>query len=387
MSEAGARPLARTPLYDLHRERGARMTAFAGYEMPLHYPPGILAEHRQCRSAAALFDVSHMGQAWLGADSDVAGALETLVPGDIAGLAPGAMRYTVLLNDRGGIEDDLIVARPDARERLALTVNAARKAADYRRIGAALAGRAQLEPAMELALLALQGPLAEQALAALSPAARGLRPMVSARLAIDGTACTVGRSGYTGEDGFEISVPANRAAGVARRLLERPEVGLAGLGARDALRLEAGLCLYGQDLDETVSPVEAGLAWTVPARRRAAGDFPGATRIARELADGPARRRVGLLPEGRIAARAGAAVLDDGSRPVGAVTSGGFSPALGRPIAMGYVATPHSAPGARLAVSIRGKETACRVAALPFVPRRAGARRGGARRETGETTP
>lgn len=387
MSKAGPNPLARTPLYDLHRERGARMTAFAGYEMPLHYPSGILAEHRQCRSAAALFDVSHMGQAWLDADSDVAGALETLVPGDIAGLAPGAMRYTVLLNEQGGIDDDLIVTRADARERLALTVNAGRKAADYRRIGAALAGRARLEPASGLALLALQGPLAEQALAALCLAAHDLRPMVSARLAVDGTACAVSRAGYTGEDGFEISVPANRAADVARRLLERPEVGLAGLGARDALRLEAGLCLYGQDLDETTSPVEAGLAWTVPARRRAAGDFPGAARIARELADGPARRRVGLLPEGRIAARAGAAVLDVHSRPIGAVTSGGFSPTLGRPVAMGYVATPHSAPGARLVVSIRGKETACRVAALPFVPRRAGGRRGGARRETGESTP
>ncbi len=387
MSDAGPKRLERTPLYELHRERDARMTAFAGYEMPLHYAGGILAEHRQCRSAAALFDVSHMGQAWLSADSDVAGALETLAPGDIAGLAPGAMRYTVLLNEQGGIIDDLIVTRPDARERLALTVNAARKAADYRRIGDALAGRARLEPAAGLALLALQGPRAEAALETLCPAARDLRPMVSARLAIDGTACTVSRSGYTGEDGFEISVPANRAADVARLLLERPEVGLAGLGARDVLRLEAGLCLYGQDLDETVSPAEAGLAWTIPARRRAAGDFPGAARIARELADGPARRRVGLLPEGRIPARAGAAILDSHSRPVGKVTSGGFSPVLGAPIAMGYAAAAHSAPGARLALSIRKKETPCRIAALPFVPRRAGGRRGGATRATGEATP
>ena len=372
MSGTRQTALRRTPLHALHAELGARMTGFAGYEMPLHYPGGILAEHRRCREAAALFDVSHMGQAWLSAGSDVAGAFETLVPGDIAGLAPGAMRYTLLLNDEGGALDDLIVTRPDSRERLGLVVNAARKAVDYRHIGERLAGRARLEPAEGLALLALQGPRAAAALAALCPAAPDLGFMTTAALAIDGIACTVGRSGYTGEDGFEISVPANRAGDVAQRLLAHPDVTPAGLGARDVLRLEAGLCLYGQDLDETTSPVEAGLAWTVAARRRAAADFPGAARILRELADGPARRRVGLRPEGRVPARAGAAVRDRRARPVGRVSSGGFSPCLGAPVAMGYVDAAHTAPGVELVVSIRDREAACRVAALPFVARRAG---------------
>ena len=369
-SDADRTTLARTPLHALHRELGARMTAFAGYEMPLHYPGGILAEHRRCRSAAALFDVSHMGQAWLDADSGAAGALESLVPGDIAGLAPGAMRYTLLLDESGGIVDDLVVSRPGAGERLALTVNAARKAADYRLLADRLAGRARLEPAEELALLALQGPRAEAVLAALCPAAAGLRFMRSARLAVGGAACTVSRSGYTGEDGFEISVPARRAEDLARRLLAHPDAAPAGLGARDMLRLEAGLCLWGQDIDETTSPVEAGLAWTIPARRRAARDFPGAARITREIADGPARRRVGLRPEGRIPARAGAPLLDRRARPIGRVTSGGFSPVLGAPIAMGYVDAAHAAPGSEIAVAIRGREAACRTAELPFVPRR-----------------
>ncbi len=379
--------LARTSLHPLHLELGARMVAFAGYEMPLHYTDGILAEHRHCRAAAVLFDVSHMGQAWLSADSDVAGALETLAPGDIAGLAPGAMRYTVLLNEQGGVIDDLIVARPDLRERLALVVNASRKAVDYRHVGERLAGRARVEPAGGLGMLALQGPGAEAALAALCPAAGGLRFMGRARLAIDGIACVVSRSGYTGEDGFEISVPANRACDVARLLLARPGVTPAGLGARDVLRLEAGLCLYGQDLDETTSPVEAGLAWTIPRRRRSAGDFPGAERILRELARGSARRRVGLLPEGRIPARAGAAVRDRRGRPVGKVCSGGFSPALGAPIAMGYVEAAHGEPDTCLALSIRGKDVPCRVAALPFVAHRTRGRGGAASTVTRERAP
>lgn len=378
--------LARTPLHALHLELGARMVAFAGYEMPLQYPGGILAEHRQCRDAAALFDVSHMGQAWLAAETDAAAALETLVPGDIAGLAPGEMRYTLLLNDEGGAIDDLIVARPGSAERLSLIVNAARKAQDYRHIGERLAGRARLEPAEGLALLALQGPRAEGALAALCPAARGLRFMSSARLAVDGIACTVARSGYTGEDGFEISVPASRAGDVARLLLAHPDVEPAGLGARDVLRLEAGLCLYGQDLDETTSPVEAGLAWTVAPGRRRAADFPGAARILGELAEGPARRRVGLRPEGRAPVRAGAAILDRRGRQVGTVTSGGFSPRLGAPVAMGYVAAAHGDPDAALFASVRGKEVACRVGALPFVAHRT-RRRGGGSTTRRERTP
>lgn len=373
MSESASAGLRRTPLHALHLELGARMVAFAGYEMPLSYPGGILAEHRQCRGKAALFDVSHMGQAWLVADSGAAEALETRVCGDIAGLTPGAMRYTLLLNDGGGSVDDLIVTRPDAGERLSLVVNASRKDTDYRHLAERLAGRARVEPAEGLALLALQGPRAAAALAALCPAADGLRFMRSAQLALDGIACTVSRSGYTGEDGFEISTPANRAGDVARRLLAHPDVGPAGLGARDVLRLEAGLCLWGHDLDETTSPVEAGLAWTIPARRRKAADFPGAARILRELAEGPARRRVGLRPEGRVPARAGAAILDRRGRPAGKVTSGGFSPTLGTPVAMGYVDGAHGETGAELAISVRGRNAPCRTVALPFVARRAGA--------------
>ena len=372
MRESASGGLRRTPLHALHLELGARMVAFAGYEMPLSYSGGILAEHRQCRGKAALFDVSHMGQAWLAADSDVAGALETQVCGDIAGLTPGAMRYTMLLADDGGTVDDLIVTRPDASERLALVVNASRKETDYRRLAERLAGSARIEAADGLALLALQGPRAAMALAALCPAAVELRFMRSAQLALDGIACTVGRSGYTGEDGFEISMPANRAEDVARRLLAHPEVGPAGLGARDVLRLEAGLCLWGQDLDETTSPVEAGLEWTIPRRRRTAADFPGAKRILRELAEGPPRCRVGLRPAGRVPARAGAAILDRRGRPVGKVTSGGFSPGLGAPVAMGYVDRAHSEPDTELALSVRGRNALCRVAALPFVARRAG---------------
>jgi aminomethyltransferase len=346
------------------------MVAFAGYEMPVDYGTGILAEHGHTRERASLFDVSHMGQAWLGAKSDVAGALERLVPGDIRALAPGGMRYSMLLDDHGGIVDDLVVVRPGEGERLLLVVNAATKETDYAFISRRLEGRAGVEPAERLALLALQGPSAAAVLERFCPAAAGLAFMGAAQLAVEGISCTVSRSGYTGEDGFELSVPANRARELAERLLDQPEVLPAGLGARDSLRLEAGLCLYGHDIDRTTSPVEAGLAWTVSKRRRAAADFPGAARILRELADGPARRLVGLRPEGRAPARAGTGVVDSLGLTIGKVTSGGFAPTLGAPVAMGYVPREHAAPGTAVKLAVRERLVAATVARLPFVPHR-----------------
>ena len=368
-SQPSAPPL-RTPLYELHRLLDARMVAFAGWDMPVQYAGGIIAEHLHTRAAAALFDVSHMGQAWLEADSDVAGAMETLCPSDIRALAPGRMRYTVLLNDDGGIRDDLVVSKPAEGERLMLVVNAGSADKDYAYIAERLAGRARVEPASGKALLALQGPRAAAVIARLCPAATALGFMTCAQLAIEGISCVVSRSGYTGEDGFEISVPANRARDLAERLLAEPEVRPAGLGARDSLRLEAGLCLYGHDLDETTSPVEAALAWTVARRRRAEGGFPGAARILGELVDGPARLRVGLRPEGRAPAREGARIHDSMGLAVGTVTSGGYGPTVGGPIAMGYVAAAHAAPGTRVTLAVREREVPAEVAALPFVPHR-----------------
>ena len=362
--------LKRTPLHDLHRALGARMVPFAGYEMAVQYGAGILAEHAHTRERASLFDVSHMGQAWFDAKADVAGALERLVAGDIRALAPGRMRYTLLLDDGGGIVDDLMVVRPGAGERLLLVVNAAGKETDYAFISQRLEGRAGVEPAERLALLALQGPLAAAVIERFCPAAAGLAFMGAAQLAVEGVSCTVSRSGYTGEDGFEISVPANRARELAERLLEQPEVMPAGLGARDSLRLEAGLCLYGNDIDRTTSPVEAGLAWTIGTRRRTAADFPGAERILRELADGPARRRVGLRPQGRVPARAGTGVVDSLGMTIGKVTSGGFAPSVGAPVAMGYVPREHAAPGTAVKLAVRERLVAATVAPLPFVPHR-----------------
>lgn len=362
--------LRKTPLHALHRELGARMVPFAGYDMPVQYPDGIIAEHTHTRTAAGLFDVSHMGQAWLAADQDVAGALETLVPSDIRALEPGQMRYTLLLNDNGGIIDDLIVGRPSQSERLVLVVNAARKETDYSYIGERLMGRAALEPADRMALLALQGPAAATVLERLCPAVASLQFMMFAQLAVDGISCAVARSGYTGEDGFEISVPANRAVDLARKLLQQSEVRPIGLGARDTLRLEAGLCLYGHDIDETTSPIEASLAWTVARRRREAADFPGAAKILREIAEGPARRRVGLRPEGRAPAREGSRILDHLGLPVGVVTSGGFGPTVGAPVTMGLVQTAHAASGGDLRLAIRDKLVPAEVVPLPFVAHR-----------------
>ncbi len=363
-----AATLKQTPLHALHRELGARMVSFAGYDMPVQYPAGIIAEHRHARDAAGLFDVSHMGQAWLEADDDAGAAFEALVPSDIRGLAPGAMRYTLLLNEAGGIRDDLIATRLDAdRRRLFLVVNAACKEADFGHIAGALGGRARLSPVDDRALLALQGPRSTTVLARLNPAVAELAFMTMTELDLAGTPCQVSRSGYTGEDGFEISLPAAAAAAFARGLLEAPEVEPIGLGARDSLRLEAGLCLYGHDINTTTTPVEAGLLWTIAKHRREPADFPGGAAIRAQLADGPRRRRVGLLPQGRIPAREGTAITDAGGRSIGVVTSGGFGPSVEAPVAMGYVATDHAAPDTEVTLVVRGKPVPARVVKLPFV--------------------
>jgi aminomethyltransferase len=363
----------RTALYPLHVELGARFTPFAGYEMPVQYRNGILAEHLHTRSLAGLFDVSHMGQAFLdGPDHETtARALENLTPADIVGLAPGRQRYTQLLNADGGIVDDLMATRPPgANGCIALVVNAERKTADFAALRAALPANVVLTVADDAALVALQGPAAASVLARLAPGA-GVETMAfmsSRPLALDGFDVTVSRSGYTGEDGFEISLPAQDAEGFARRLLAESEVEPIGLGARDTLRLEAGLCLYGHELDETTDPVEAGLTWSIPKRRRAEGGFPGAARIQAALADGPPRKRVGLRLLGRAPARAGAEIIDVSGEPIGRVTSGGFGPSIGAPIAMGYVMRDHAEIGAPVGLVVRGKPLPATVDALPFHP-------------------
>ena len=367
--DASAASLKSTPLRALHIELGARMVPFAGYEMPVQYPSGIIAEHTHTRAAAGLFDVSHMGQAVLRGD-DPAAAFERLVPGDITGLAPGAMRYSLLLNEAGGILDDLMITRPSepgSEDQIYLVVNAAGKDADFAHIIDRLRGSATLERAGDRALLALQGPQAASVMARLAPASRELVFMRAAAMTVDGVDCFVSRSGYTGEDGFEISLPADAAEGLARRLLAEPEVAPVGLGARDSLRLEAGLCLYGHDIDTTTTPVEAALTWAVAKGRRESAGFPGAGIILAQITAGAARRRVGLLPEGRAPVREGAAICDSDGTEIGQVTSGGYSPVLERPIAMGYVATAFAEPGREVQVTLRGRTVATIVAALPFV--------------------
>ncbi|MEE9250571.1 MAG: glycine cleavage system aminomethyltransferase GcvT, partial [Alphaproteobacteria bacterium] len=293
MTNPASENLKRTALFDLHLELGAKMVPFAGYEMPVHFRDGIIAEHLHTRSGASVFDVSHMGQVAL-KGAAAAEAIETLVPGDIQGLKPGAMRYTMFTNSSAGILDDLIVT--NGEDRLFLVVNVACKAQDLAHLRGHLAGRCEVAALDDRALLALQGPAAAEVLGRFAPDCRGLRFMTAARISIDGTECLVTRSGYTGEDGFEISVPEERAGRLARLLLGEPEVMAAGLGARDTLRIEAGLCLYGHDIDSATTPVEAGLAWTIGKRRRAQGGFPGAEVILRQLANGAERKRVGIRP-------------------------------------------------------------------------------------------
>jgi aminomethyltransferase len=366
--------LRRTPLDALHRARGARMVPFAGYSMPVQFE-GIIAEHNWTRTQAGLFDVSHMGQrTLLGPDHEaVARALEAMTPGALTGLAPGRMRYTLLLADAGGIIDDLMVTRPadeGGRGRLLLVLNAARKAVDDSFIAERLPDGVELAAMEDRALLALQGPAAAAVLARLCPAAQGLVFMTATEAEVAGIACHVSRSGYTGEDGFEISVAAADAQRLAEALLAEDAVKPIGLGARDSLRLEAGLPLYGHDLDETTSPVEAALTFAIAKARRERCDFPGAARILRELAEGPARRRVGIRPRGRAPVREGAAVLDPADARIGTITSGGFGPTVGGPVAMGYVASPYAGPGTEVQLSGRRGAESAQVQSLPFVPAR-----------------
>lgn len=363
---AEAPPLKRTPLDALHRKLGARMVPFAGYEMPLQYRQGIIAEHLHTRARASLFDVSHMGQAILRGDGAVE-ALESLVVADLEGMLAGTVRYTLLTNDEGGIIDDLMVIHGGYY--LVIVVNAARKEEDFAHISARIGDRCDIEIWDDRALLALQGPEASQVLAQLAPASRHMLFMTAENLKIGGMSCGVTRSGYTGEDGYEITLPAGEAAALADLILEDSRVGMGGLGARDSLRLEAGLCLYGHDIDATTTPVEAGLTWTIGKRRREARDFPGAETILRQIADGPSRRRVGLRLDGKVPARAGAEITD-GRWTIGAVTSGGFGPSVGGPIAMGYVDSDFAAPGTEVEVVVRGKRHPGRVVKLPFVPNR-----------------
>lgn len=366
MAEAGS-VLKRTPLHALHVSLGARMIAFAGYEMPVQYRAGILNEHLHTRKSAGLFDVSHMGQAFLHG-YDPARALELVTPADVAGLRDGQMRYGLLLNAEGGIRDDFMVARLAGRAWLYLVVNAATRDSDFVFIAAHLNGAIAIEPQADRALLALQGPQAESVLSRHAEGVASLTFLKIAEMTVAGARAMVSRSGYTGEDGFEVSLAAGDAEHVARKLLGEPEVLPAGLGARDTLRLEAGLCLYGHDIDETTTPVEADLAWTIGKRRKMARDFPAAEHILAQLMEGPRRKRVGLRIRDKTPAREGAELVDGIGNVVGHVTSGGFGPSTGGPVAMGYVAADYAADGMELAAMVRGTARAAVVSPLPFVP-------------------
>jgi aminomethyltransferase len=372
---ASGESLLETPLHAEHVALGARLVPFAGYAMPVQYPAGIMAEHGWTRESAGLFDVSHMGQILLvGPDHrTTALALEALVPADILNLKPGQQRYTQFLTEEGGILDDLMVTRPaDPAEegKLFLVVNASMKDEDRRHLGANLPAVVMPVSLDDRALIALQGPKAEEVLARLAPEARNLAFMTARRLAVGGIGVHVSRSGYTGEDGYEISVAADRAAELWRILLGDAAVKPVGLGARDSLRLEAGLCLHGHDIDATTTPVEAALTWSIQKRRREEGGFPGFERIRREIAEGPARRRVGILPEGRAPAREGTPVTTADGEEIGRITSGGFGPSVGRLVAMGYVAREAASEGAPVQLLVRGKPLPARIAPLPFAPHR-----------------
>jgi aminomethyltransferase len=367
--------LKRTPLHALHLARRAKMVPFAGYEMPVQYRDGIIAEHTHTRTSAGLFDVSHMGQAFLlGPDHETtARALESLVPADILSLAPGRQRYTQLLNEEGGILDDLMVTRSadlDEDGALMLIVNASRKHDDYRHIEQRLPAGVKLMRADHRGLIALQGPQAAVVLTRHAEDIDQMGFMAARSVRCAGIDCHISRSGYTGEDGFEISVKASKLPALADILLGDAEVKLVGLGARDSLRLEAGLCLHGHDIDETTSPIEAGLGWSIQKRRRAEGGFPGVNRVQAELANGPSRLRVGLMPEGRAPAREGTEIRATDGSVIGSVTSGGFGPTVGGPIAMGYVNRRFAEPDTPVVLLVRGKELVAKVVSLPFVPHR-----------------
>ncbi len=368
-------PLKQTPLHALHVSLGARMVPFAGYDMPVQYPAGVMKEHLHTRSAAGLFDVSHMGQIILkpksGRIEDAALALETLVPVDVLGLAEGRQRYGLFTNDQGGILDDLMIA--NRGDHLFLVVNASCKDEDFAHLQKHLGETCDLSLLDDRALIALQGPRAECVLAELWADIATMRFMDVAEADLHDVLCIISRSGYTGEDGFEISIPAASAEDVTRRILEHPDVMPIGLGARDSLRLEAGLCLYGNDIYTETTPVEAALEWAMQKARRTggarAGGFPGADTILRQFADGADRRRIGLKPEGKAPVRGGAPLFADaeGKTPVGSVTSGGFGPSADHPVAMGYVDIAHIPNGTQLFAEVRGKYLPVTLAALPFV--------------------
>jgi len=370
-------PVKRTPIHAWHVSHGGQMVSFAGYELPVQYAPGILKEHLHVRSSAGLFDVSHMGIAVVssndGAFGSVAAAMERLVPADVAGLAAGQQRYTQLLNEHGGILDDLMVWRSAADDgTLGLVVNAACKEADYAHLQSRLPAGIRFARRDDLALIALQGPQAEAVLVAGAPGIAKLRFMQTLSTSCFGLEVHVARSGYTGEDGFEIAVAKERAPDLWSRLVEDSRVLPIGLGARDSLRLEGGMCLYGNDIDRNTTPVEANLAWSIQKRRRADGRFPGAARVLRQLQEGVSRLRVGLKPEGRAPVRAGAALYDTESstQQIGVVTSGGYGPSFGGPVAMGYVPVGCSTSGTRLFADVRGRRLPVVVHDLPFVPSR-----------------
>jgi aminomethyltransferase len=367
--------LRHTPLHDLHISWGGRLVDFAGWDLPVRYEPGPMAEHLHTREAASIFDVSHMGiveLAGLPVDQ-LAAALEALVPASITGLADGRQRYTQFTNPDGGIIDDLMVARLGPR--LILVVNAARREVDVAHLRAGLPEGVDIVERTDLALLAVQGPAAIASVAGLADESSALLEatvfMDVVEVALAGVPCRVSRSGYTGEDGVEIQVPADAAVDLARALVgDDPDAGVvrpAGLAARDSLRLEAGMCLYGHDLDETITPVEADLVWSIQKRRREQGGFPGADVVQSQIANGPARTRVGLRPQGRQPVRDGAELIDADGRVVGVVTSGGYGPSVTAPIAMGYVDPAAAATGTELVAMVRGKELPVAVADLPFV--------------------
>jgi aminomethyltransferase len=363
--------LLQTPLHALHVELGAKMVPFAGYDMPVSYPAGILAEHRHCRTEAALFDVSHMGQVRL-LGEDAAAALETLVPVDVVDLAPGRQRYAFFTNKAGGMLDDLMITRREGD--LLLVVNAACKQADILHLQTHLSHRCTVQPLPDRALLALQGPKAGAVLSRLAPEVARLTFMTGCDVSIAGFHCFATRSGYTGEDGFEISMPADAALGVAKALLALPEVKPVGLGARDTLRLEAGLCLYGHDIDAKTTPVEAGLTWAIQKVRRVGGarhgGYPGASVIDAQLLSGPCIKRVGLVGLERVPVREGATIHDAKGHQLGHVTSGTLAPTVGHPIAMAYLAANHALPNHEVYADVRGKAQPMRVSAMPFAPHR-----------------
>ena len=366
-----AAPLLQTPLHALHLALGARMVPFAGYAMPVQYPAGILAEHRHCRDEAALFDVSHMGQLQL-RGADAAAALETLLPQDVVDLPVNKQRYAFFTNAQGGLLDDLMITR--RADHLFLIVNAGCKSDDIRHLITHIGHRCQVVPMPDHALLALQGPRAVAALSRLDAGVAALGFMTGGDFTLAGAACFVTRSGYTGEDGFEISVPAEQADALARALLDQPEVRPAGLGARDTLRLEAGLCLYGHDIDTRTTPIEAGLGWAIQKVRRPggarAGHYPGAAAIESQLTLGASVKRVGLTGLERVPVREGTALVDSHNRPLGRVTSGTLGPTVHEPIAMAYLAANHAGIQHEVYAVVRGKQLPMRVTAMPFTPHR-----------------